>query len=153
MARGRHRAAQVLALHSRRRRFARNARQHRQATLAYRARLSGPQAGTRARPLRGGAAGAASIIMQAFALPLTDSSSPKGRRFPPQRRSKPKTARNLTFPKVTDSADPPIRPERHTPNSIATVRRHLTVALSPNLQRFPCCTRINAARTYKLVTQ
>jgi hypothetical protein len=48
------------------------------------------------------AAGAASIIMRASASPLTDSSSPKGRRFPPQRRPKPKTARNLPFPKVID---------------------------------------------------
>lgn len=70
--------------------------------------------------------------------------------IPPQRRPKPKTARNLPFPKVIDPADPPIRPE---PNSIATVRRHLTVALSRSLQRCPCCTRTMPAKIHKLVTQ
>jgi hypothetical protein len=41
---------------------------------------------------------------------------------------------------VTDPEAPPIRPERHIPNSIATVRRRLIVALQdppemPLLQR------------------
>jgi len=35
---------------------------------------------------------------------------------------------------------PPIRPERHVPTSIPTIRRRLTVALAQRLQRCPCCT-------------
>ena len=42
-------------------------------------------------------------------------------------------------PRVTDPAAPPIRPERHIPNSIATLRRRLTVALASTLERCPCC--------------
>jgi hypothetical protein len=74
------------------------------------------------------------------------------RRFPPQRRPKPKTVRNLPFPMVIDPADPPIRPGRHVPKSFATVRRHLTVALSRSLQRCPCCTRTMPVKI-QLVTQ
>jgi hypothetical protein len=45
---------------------------------------------------------------------------------------------------VIDPAAPPIRPERHVLNSIATVRRRLTVALARSLERCPCCaTRIH----------
>ncbi len=36
-------------------------------------------------------------------------------------------------PRVTDPEAPPIRPERHIPNSIATMRRRLTVALAKRL--------------------
>lgn len=45
------------------------------------------------------------------------------------------------FPKVVDPAAPPIRPERHVYNSIATIRRHLTAAIARSLQRCPCCAR------------
>jgi hypothetical protein len=45
--------------------------------------------------------------------------------------SDPKFAsRNLPFPKVTDPEAPPLRPERHVPNSIATMRRR-PAALPP----------------------
>ena len=37
-------------------------------------------------------------------------------------------------PEVIDPAMPPIRPERHVLNSIATVRRRLTVALARGLR-------------------
>jgi len=40
---------------------------------------------------------------------------------------------------VDDPTAPPIRPERHIPNSIATMRRRLTVALAKTLERCPCC--------------
>ena len=33
----------------------------------------------------------------------------------------------------------PLRPERHIPNSIATMRRRLVLALVKNLPRCPCC--------------
>jgi hypothetical protein len=34
-----------------------------------------------------------------------------------------------------------VRPERHSPASIATLRRHLAVALMRRLPRCPCCLR------------
>ena len=37
--------------------------------------------------------------------------------------------RNLPFPTVIDPEDPPLRPERHIPNSIATMRRRLADAI------------------------
>jgi hypothetical protein len=40
----------------------------------------------------------------------------------------PLCSRNLPFPPVTDPAAPPIRPQRHVPNSIATMHHLLIVA-------------------------
>src|SRR5947208_13972606 len=79
--------------------------------------------------------GAASITTPPCALRLTDSWSPKGRRFPPQDHVEPLCSRNLPFPTVTDPEDPPLRPERHIPNSIATMRRRLADAIIKTLQR------------------
>ncbi|MFZ1885762.1 MAG: hypothetical protein WAU53_19705, partial [Rhodoplanes sp.] len=46
---------------------------------------------------------------------------------------------DLPFPTVIDAAAPPLRPERHVPNSIATMRRRLVAALVKTLPRGPCC--------------
>ena len=59
--------------------------------------------------------------------------------IPPQHKASPRSSRDLPFPPVTDPEAPPIRPERHVPNSIATVRRRLVVALTRTLPRCPCC--------------
>ncbi len=48
-------------------------------------------------------------------------------------------AGRLSFPVVEDPARPPIRPERHAPASIPTMRRNLTVGLARRLPRCPCC--------------
>jgi hypothetical protein len=40
---------------------------------------------------------------------------------------------------VTEPEAPPIRPERHVANSIATLRRRLIGALAQALDRCPCC--------------
>ena len=40
---------------------------------------------------------------------------------------------------IFDPEAPPIRPERHVENSIATIRKRLTVALAKSLARCPCC--------------
>jgi SRSO17 transposase len=45
----------------------------------------------------------------------------------------------LISERVTDPEDPPLRPERHIPNSIATMRRRLIGALVKSLPRCPCC--------------
>ena len=59
--------------------------------------------------------------------------------LPPQDRRPPRCSRDLPFPTIIDPEAPPIRPERHVPNSIATMRRHLIVALARTLPRCPCC--------------
>jgi hypothetical protein len=48
-------------------------------------------------------------------------------------------------PKVIHPEDPPLRPERHIPNSIATMRARLINALAKTLPRCSCC-GANAAR-------
>ena len=45
------------------------------------------------------------------------------RRFPPQDLVAPGRSRHLRYPTVIDPEAPPLRPERHIPNSIATMRR------------------------------
>src|SRR5215218_3629190 len=51
----------------------------------------------------------------------------------------PINSRRLAFPKIAHPEAPPVRPERHVVNSIATMRRHLIVALAATLTRCPCC--------------
>jgi SRSO17 transposase len=63
--------------------------------------------------------------------------------IPPRHLITPLQSKNLLFPKVTDPEAPPIRPERHIPNSIATMRRRLMMALAQRLSRCPCCNRSN----------
>jgi hypothetical protein len=43
-------------------------------------------------------------------------------------------------------ADPPLRPERHIPNSIPTLRRRLIAGLIERLPRCPCCDNGRMAR-------
>src|SRR5438876_779316 len=74
--------------------------------------------------------GAAFIITPRSALRCTDSWSPRGARFPPQDCIQPGSAKRLRFPQVTDPAAPPIRPERHVPNSIHTMHRRMVAALA-----------------------
>ena len=59
--------------------------------------------------------------------------------IPPSDLVPPRCSRNLPFPTVTDPEAPPLRPERHIPNSIATMRRRLVLALVRTLPRCPCC--------------
>jgi hypothetical protein len=59
---------------------------------------------------------------------------------PPQDLVAPGRSRQLRYPTVTDPEAPPLRPERHIPNSIATMRRRLIGALVSKLPRCPCCT-------------
>ena len=83
--------------------------------------------------------GAAFTITPRSASPPTVSSSPNGRRFPPQHHVPPRSSRNLPFPKIIDPAALPIRTQRHIPNSIATMRHLLIAALARRLARCPCC--------------
>jgi Transposase DDE domain len=62
--------------------------------------------------------------------------------IPPADLVPPGCSRNLPFPPVINPEAPPIRPERHIPNSIATMRRRLIIALTRRLSRCPCCSRL-----------
>src|SRR5262249_9365672 len=42
----------------------------------------------------------------------------------------PRRSRDLPFSRVIDPEAPPVRPQRHIPNSISTVRRRLIIALA-----------------------
>ena len=55
--------------------------------------------------------------------------------------------RELQFPKLTARGGPPLRPERHVPNSIATIRRRLSAALVAMLSRCPCCVATISAQS------
>jgi hypothetical protein len=70
---------------------------------------------------------------------------------PPQNRVPSHTSKRLAFPKVIDPVAPPLRTERHIPNSIATLRRRLTAAIVRRLSRCPCCARTIEPK--ELVTQ
>ena len=55
--------------------------------------------------------------------------------------------KKLQFPKLTARGGPPLRPERHVPNSIATIRRRLSAALVAMLSRCPCCVATISAQS------
>ena len=61
---------------------------------------------------------------------------PKVERFPPQGLETLFSSKNTTFPTVIDPADPPIRPERHLPASIPSVRIAIPRATARTI---PCC--------------
>src|SRR6516225_1006228 len=89
-----------------------------------------------------GAAGLASIITARYASRSTDSWSPKGRRFPPHDLIAPLDSKCLPYPVVTDPEAPPLRPQRHVPNSIATLHRRAVHAIAQALlPRCPVCAR------------
>ena len=67
--------------------------------------------------------------------------------IPPQELVPPRCSRNLPYPTVTDPEEPPLRPERHIPNSIATMRRRLIAAIIRCLPRCPCCGGSTARRS------
>ena len=51
-----------------------------------------------------------------------------------------------TKPEIAE--DPPLRPERHVHNSIATMGRRLVAALATMLSRCPCCAARNRYRNF-----
>ena len=59
--------------------------------------------------------------------------------IPPQARVSARSSKNLTFPKATDPAAPPIRHQRHQPGSIATLHFQIALAVARRLVRCPCC--------------
>src|ERR1700719_3848812 len=135
MAGGRGGADEVLVAHVARRYQLRGTGRPQQTPLADRTRLPGPQAGSWARPLR-----------RTWLARVTSPHNPlyrcirtNGRFSPPQEPRIQQDPRRLSFPPVTDPAAPPLRPVRHIPNSIATLRQRLIVELVEHLPRCPCC--------------
>ncbi len=63
----------------------------------------------------------------------------RGAPFPPRKRAAIASSRNLPFPRVGDPEAPPLRPERHVANSIASMRRQLIAGIARALPRCPCC--------------
>ena len=99
-----------------------------------------------------GADGRASIIMAPSALQLTDTSSPE-REISPQNLVSPEAAKKLPFPMVIDHAAPPIRPQRHVPNSIATLHQRLIVAIKGASKMSMLCTPIQKEHASCFLTQ
>jgi len=59
--------------------------------------------------------------------------------IPPSRPRSTGPFPKLAVPDSYRPRAPPLRPERHVPNSIATMRRRLIAALVSTLPRCPCC--------------
>jgi hypothetical protein len=71
--------------------------------------------------------------------------------IPPQDHVPPLQSKNLPYPTVIDPEAPPIRPQRHVPNSLATIRRELAAAIANRLHRCPhCVRRIRSSQRWNL---
>src|SRR5258708_35796328 len=99
--------------------------------MAHRARLSGSQTRGRARAFR---------RARLAWLPPPRYAVHRGLRIPGLREGDDSPL-GISFRQAVDPEAPPLRPERHIPNSIATMRRRLIVAIARNLSRCPCCIR------------
>src|SRR6266567_9539452 len=139
MARGRSRADQILAVDVAIQYRLPPARRLCQAALAHRAGLSGAQAGGRARTLR---------RARVARLPSPRHDVHRSLRIPGLREgddSPLKTSYRYAAPdacltrRLSTQGILPLRPERHIPNSIATMRIRLINALIKTLPRCPCC--------------
>jgi SRSO17 transposase len=64
--------------------------------------------------------------------------------FSPQVLTSGQSLRYLKYPKVGSRGDPPLRTERHSSHSIATIKRELMIILPNSLSRWPCCHRTNS---------
>jgi hypothetical protein len=77
----------------------------------------------RDRPRGSGFATAGLLCIAAYGFLISERET-----IPPPDHVPPGGSRNLPSPVVTDSAAPPLRPQRHIPNSIATVHCAMVVA-------------------------
>jgi SRSO17 transposase len=71
--------------------------------------------------------------------------------FPPQPSSGRHPSKYLQYPKTTDLAALPIRPERHIAQSITMLRATIARTLARTLPRGPCCQR--QVRSPQFMTQ
>jgi hypothetical protein len=70
----------------------------------------------------------ATLCIAAYSFLIAERGS-----IPPQAQIPPRSSRNLPFSPVTDPEAPPIRPERHIPNSIATRRCLASFSPAPRI--------------------
>ena len=147
MAEGRRRTGQILTFDVAGNNSAQGSGQSRQAPLEDRLRLSGPESRRSGSAITKAARGAAFIAMRRSRSPGANSSSPSARRFPPPQP--PKSQKRLDFPTQSRRAALPIRAERRVPNSLATLRQRITIAVIERLRRYPCCTRMIHPKTKK----
>jgi hypothetical protein len=73
------------------------------------------------------------LIAERCLFPLSSNSSAGG-------------SKHLRYPQASSRGDLPVRPERHVPHSIASIRRQLAVRLVKALPRCPCCLRQQRGR-------
>src|SRR3954447_12688029 len=151
MARRRTRANQILSVHAARKHQPPGLGERYQAAVADRARLPGPETGARAGPLRGARVAWLSssryAVHRRIRIPdlRTGSDSPlRTKRRHSRRRTSP--SRRLSTP-----ADPPIRPERHVPTSITSVRTVIARAIARAVPPCPCCPRLTRRGVYDTV--
>jgi len=81
----------------------------------------------------------ASLCIAAYGFLISEKET-----IPPQVLPAPGDVRNLPFPLVTDPEVLPLRPQRHVPNSIATLRIRLARTVVRILPRCPCCGRMSS---------
>src|SRR4051812_3514344 len=79
--------------------------------------------------------------MPACASQPTAFSLPSAACSPLSSNSSAGGSKHLRYPPASSHGALPVRPERHVPHSIASIRRELTVKLVRTLPRCPCCLR------------
>src|SRR4051794_41883446 len=79
--------------------------------------------------------------MPACASQPTAFSLPNAAFSPLSGNSSASGSKHLRYPQASGHGDLPVRPERHVPHAIATIRRQLAVRLVKTLPRCPCCLR------------
>ena len=67
--------------------------------------------------------------------------------IPPSGTRSTKSFKEIRIPEAYRPRGPPLRLERHVPNSIATIRRRLSAALVAMLSRCPCCVATISAQS------
>ena len=127
---------QILAVHLSTHHHPPGPRRSGQATLAHRARLSGPQTGAWPRPLRGTRMArlppSRDAVHRSLWIPCR-----RARRFPPSDGFWLSSLKAPALPHDYRPRGAPIRPERHATTSMTTLAR----ALARTLPRCPCCQR------------
>lgn len=80
----------------------------------------------------------ATLCIAAYGFLITERSA-----IPPQPSDASHPSKHLKYPRASDPAGLPIRPERHVANSIATVRITIARRMARKLDRCPCCQKIS----------
>lgn len=147
VASGQSRTGQILVVDASGKHQVARARRLRQAALAHRGGLSGTQAGGWLGHYEGrgwrGFHNHATLCIAAYEFLISERE-----RIPPSGLRRTALFKAPALPQRYRPRGSPLRPERHIPNSIATMRIRLINALIKNLPRCPCCGS-NAAATYR----